>query len=262
MARIRHSAISWTDFSGGDLNFVIRGQRGDCECSPGCERCYALRIGERFGFLPKTTTIYPEKLERLARWQPKPPYKRGPGSRPMAFVVDMGDLFHEKVPTSIICRFLQIVAKRQDIDWQVLTKRSKRMAELFNWEGWRRGVYPRKPEQCPWPLPNLHLGVSVESSDYLWRIRDLLNTPAAVRFVSLEPMLKRIDPSCLTKGISWCIVGGESGFGRRPFQKEWAIPVRDHCASNDIAFFFKQGSSQYPGQDNLLEGQRHEEWPE
>lgn len=174
----KRSKIGFCDYSAGDLNFVI----GCTPASAGCANCYARRIYDHFGKDFSKVTIYPEKLARLAKWQPKPPYKRGPESRPLAFVVDMGDLFHEEVPHYFIQEFLdEVVYGRLDIDWQVLTKRPRRMwREIQIW--YRRMAVLSDEAYSRWnPLPNLWLGVTVEDEDNLWRIDELLKTPAAVR---------------------------------------------------------------------------------
>lgn len=257
MSPPRRSKIGYTDYSGNDLNFVL----GCTPVSEGCRFCYSKAIYDRFGKDFSQVTVYPEKLERLLKWQPKPPYKRGPGSRPLAFVVDMGDLFHEDVPDDLIYRFLDVAHDQCDIDWLVLTKRAKRMSSLM---GLRAGHLRA--------LPNIWLGVTVEDKDNLWRLDELRRTPAAVRWVSLEPMLEPIAlrswlicnacggtgdwdfmgcPVCLGAGrgggIDWVIIGAESGPNRRPFKKEWAWDVLDQCGEAGVACFLKQDSGLRPG---------------
>ena len=228
MPAAKHSSIGWTDFSGGDLNFIC----GCTKISPGCQGCYARRIYKRFGKDFSKVTVYPDKLERLLTWQPQPPYKRGPGSRPMAFPVDMGDLLHEEVPDWFIFRAFQVMSARADIDWLVLTKRARRMRRLL-------GMQHR--------AENIWLGVSVESPDYLWRIDELLKTPAAVRWISYEPALAPIDITPYLLGISWICIGAESGANRRLFKRTWAWDVLDQCRAANVPCFLKQDSGPRPG---------------
>lgn len=271
----KRSKIEFTDYSAGDLNFVL----GCTSISTGCEHCYARRVYEMFGKDFSKVTVYPDKLKRLLKWQPKPPYKRG--SRPLAFVVDMGDLFHEDVPTSIIRQFLQVVSKRQDIDWLVLTKRPGRMRVALT------GLYSLAsfvwPGSTPFaPLPNLWFGVTVENEDNLWRIEELLKTPAAVRWVSYEPALGPVDFSPYLgpvhvdslgvpprdnwdywrNGLDWLVIGGESGPNRRPFKKEWAWDVLEVGRREGVPVFLKQDSGPHPGVPLLdREGNQVKEWP-
>jgi len=244
----KRSAIGYCDYSGGDLNFVL----GCTPVSAGCANCYASRIYERFGKDFSKVTIYPDKLKRLTKWQPKPPYKRGPGSRPLAFICDMSDLFHQDVPSLFILSAFEIMEERRDIDWLVLTKRPKRMIEVLWREGWwSHGHTP----------PNVWLGVSVENENAAWRIVGLRETPAAVRWVSFEPMLGPIDPRAL-RGISWCVIGAESGPGCRPFEKEWAWDLLDYCRDFGIPCFLKQDSGPRPGVPLLdREGKEVKEFP-
>jgi protein gp37 len=236
---VRRSSISWTDFSGGDLNFVI----GCTPASEGCEHCYARAlIEERGGRDFSRVTVYPRKLAALARADFRTdgvPFRRGPGSRPLAFAVDLGDLLHPEVPEAFVRQAFAVMAGRSDVDFQVLTKR---------------------PRPLPFPVPgNVWLGVSVENERHLDRLEVLRGIPAAVRFVSFEPLLGPVRPDLA--GISWVIVGGESGEGRRAFDKRWALELRDQCAASGVAFFFKQGSGLWPGADDLLDGVKCKAFP-
>lgn len=260
---MRTSKIAYCDYSGGALNFVL----GCTPVSAGCANCYARRIYDRFGNDFSKVTMYPEKLERLLKWRPKPPYKRGPGSRPLAFVVDMGDLFHEDVPHDFIQAAFEMMRQRADIDWQVLTKRSERMTRVLrDWPG----------------CENVWLGVSVEHENYLWRIRHLLNTPAAVRWVSYEPALGPVDFSPYLgqvhvddlgvspqdnwdywrRGLDWIVVGAESGPKCRPFDPKWAWYALEQCRQWKIPCFLKQDSGRGPGVPLLdRQGNEVKEWP-
>jgi len=235
------SPIEWTDFSGGALNFVI----GCTPVSEGCEHCYARRWGERWGRDFGKVTIYADKLAQLSSAQFLPPFRRS-NHRPMAFVVDLGDLFHSDVPDEFIAEALDIFRLRDNVDWQVLTKRPERMLHL-----WGNAKLPR----------NVWVGVTAETQRQAdMRLPLLAEIPAAVRFVSVEPML---EPVTLPRmdAIHWVICGGESGPERRPFDKAWAWSLREQSHAVGVLFFFKQGSASKPGQDFLLEGQVVRQWP-
>ena len=167
------------------------------------------------------------------------------------FVASMGDLFHRAVPLD----FLQAVfATMEQAHWHtfiILTKRAKRL----------RALAP----QLPWP-PNVWMGVSVEMPRYLYRIRDLCQTPATVKCVSIEPLLAPIETLDLT-GSHWVIVGGESGSKRRPMPHSWVWSIRDACVAADVAFFFKQSSAPKDGQGETLLHEDgsfwvHRSWPD
>ena len=159
-------------------------------------------------------TLHPDQLTLPLRWQQ--PRK--------IFVNSMSDLFHEEVPDEFILQTFKVMAKADWHLFQILTKRAERLAKLS----------PR----LPWPN-NVWQGVSVESADYTWRIEHLLQAPAIVRFISVEPLLGPI-PRLPLKGISWVIVGGESGPNYRPVQAEWIREIRDQCRRAKVPFFFKQ----------------------
>jgi protein gp37 len=161
----------------------------------------------------------------------------------MVFLVDLGDLFHSNVPDGFITAAIDELGKRQDVVWQVLTKRAERMASLL------RDV----PE-------NVWIGATAENQEMAERrLPHLLKVGAAVRFLSVEPMLEpmQLDLS----GISWVICGGESGPGRRQFESAWAVSLHQQCQAADVPFFFKQGSHRYPGQEDLLDGKTVKQWP-
>lgn len=230
-------------------------------------------------------TVEEDALEALATLRvPQDGNKRGPHSRPMAFVCDTGDLFHEEVPDAIIWEALYVMSLRADVTWQMLTKRIERAREML--KGGQR-------------LPaNIWLGVTCENQARAdERIPILLDTPATVRFVSVEPMLGAVDLSrylrllcgvhyCQNCGeclycygedrcyessdgkhayppfLSWVICGGESGPQRRPFEMAWALDLYEQCQAARVPFFFKQGSALRPGQGDELPGVgRVQEWP-
>ena len=265
---MKPSAISWCDFSGGDLNVVT----GCTPVSAGCAHCYARAIYERFGRDFLQVTCHPDKLDRLvtARFPEYSP-KRGAPHMSMCFVCDTGDLFHEEVPGVFIDLVLQTLCERADVTWQLLTKRAERMHDyLGEWAYLVHGPLP----------PHVWLGVSVEdqvTADE--RIPLLLDTPAAHRFVSVEPCLSAVNlrpylPLMIKPGVyafsyrydhkpyvSYVICGGESGRERRPFDVAWALDLHKQCQEAGIPFFYKQGSSLRPGEDALLPGLgRVQEW--
>ncbi len=246
---LKRSTIAWTDFSGGDLNFLI----GCTAASEGCANCYARRIiQDRGGRNFADITYQPAKLARLRTAQfaaGDAPFRRGPGGRPLAFVVDLGDLFHPMSPTAVLKDFLALAQARPDVDWQVLTKR----AGLLHFD---------LAQGTPAPLPNLWAGVTVETQALAARrLPELLATPAAVRFVSAEPLLEPLDLRPWLAGLDWVIVGGESGPRRRPFDLAWAADLRDQCQAAGVAFFFKQSGGLYPGTEPALDGRLWREFP-
>ena len=210
--------------------------------SAGCEHCYAKRMANRlrgrYGYPqdePFKVTLHPGRLDKPLHWK-KPRH---------IFVCSMGDLFHRDVPFEFIDRVWTIMLRSPDHTFLVLTKRPERMMEF--WE--ELGCY-----YDDGVLPNLWLGVSVENQKTAdERIPILLQIPAAVRFVSVEPMLGPVDlidhlpdwdmpgdsPE-YTTGLDWVICGGESGPGARPMHPDWARQLRDDCVAAGVPFFFKQ----------------------
>lgn len=161
----------------------------------------------------------------------------------MVFIGDMGDIAHPRVPDDFIREVFSVLESRPDIDWQILSKRIDRLASLIT------------------SVPDhIWLGATTENQAMAdARIPHLLAIDAAVRFLSVEPMLAPIQLDL--NGIHWVIVGGESGLGRRPFEKVWAEDLRKQCRDAGVPFFFKQGSDRHPGRDNLLDGRTIQEWP-
>jgi protein gp37 len=158
----------------------------------------------------------------------------------------MSDLFHARVPTSFIQQVFQVMASTPQHTYQVLTKRSPRLRQLSG--------------QLPWP-PNVWIGVSVEDATVLRRVEDVRAVPAAVRFLSCEPLLGPLVDIDLA-GIDWVIAGGESGPGARPARQEWVTDLRDTCVGTGVAFFFKQWGGITPKSGGrLLEGRTWDELP-
>src|SRR5438105_4900685 len=237
-----NSAIEWTDATWNPV-------RGCTKISPGCAHCYAEVFAERFrgvaghpyeqGF---DLRFVPEKLAEPLRW-PKPK---------MVFVNSMSDLFHEDVPLDYIQRVVQVMDKANWHTYQVLTKRSDRLRELLQ-------------NELRWAalLPQIWWGVSVENRRHgLPRLADLQQAPAAVRFLSVEPLLEDLGAIPLG-GIHWMIVGGESGPGARPMEHAWVLSLRDQCAAAAaVPFFFKQWGGVRKGKAGReLAGRTYDEKP-
>lgn len=208
------SVIEWTDATWNPVT-------GCSKVSPGCKNCYAERLAARLRAMgnPRYTngfdvTLHRDQITLPLRW--KQPRK--------IFVNSMSDLFHEEVPEDFIFQTFEVMEKASWHLFQVLTKRAERLAKLA----------PR----LPWP-ENVWQGVSVENDDHVWRIDALLKVPAAIRFISAEPLLGPIAHLPL-EGISWVIVGGESGPHHRPIQAGWVRGIRDQCLQANVPFFFKQ----------------------
>lgn len=235
------SKIEWTDATWNPV-------RGCTKISPGCKHCYAETFAERFRGVPGhpyeqgfDLKLVPEKLAEPLRWQtPK-----------MIFVNSMSDLFHEGVPDDYIEAVAQVMVKANWHTYQVLTKRSPRMAKLL--KGKLR--FAAESRHIWW-------GVSVENREYgLPRVRDLRESPAAVRFLSIEPLLEDLGKFSL-RGIHWVIVGGESGHGARPLQKEWVTAIRDQCSQAGVPFFFKQwGGVRKKTAGRKLDGRTYDGFP-
>ncbi len=235
------SKIEWTEATWNPV-------RGCTKISPGCKHCYAETFAERFrgvrnhpyeqGF---DLRVVPEKLAEPLRWRtPK-----------MIFVNSMSDLFHDVVPENYIEAVAKVMVAANWHTYQVLTKRSERLGKLLN----SRLRFAAKQ-------PHIWWGVSVEDRQYgIPRIEDLQNADAAVRFLSVEPLLEDTGKLNLA-GIHWVIVGGESGPGARPMKKEWVISVRDQCRRASVPFFFKQwGGVRKAVSGRKLDGRTYDEFP-
>lgn len=236
-----HSKIEWTNATWNPV-------RGCTKISPGCLHCYAETFAERFRGVPGhpyeqgfDLRLVPEKLTDPLRWRaPK-----------MIFVNSMSDLFHEGVSDDYIVTVADVMQRANWHTFQVLTKRSERMRCLLQT---KLSDAARKS--------HIWWGVSVENRKYgLPRIDHLRTAPATVRFLSIEPLLEDLGHIDLT-GISWVIVGGESGRQARPMKKEWVLGVRDQCYRDAIPFFFKQwGGVNKARAGRVLEGRTYDEFP-
>src|SRR5262245_59249774 len=229
-----HSAIEWTEAT---WNPTI----GCTKVSTGCDRCYAERITMRF---PKSfpngfnLTLRPDALDVPLHWR-----------RPrLIFVNSMSDLFHADVPEDYIALVFDVMQRTPQHTYQILTKRAQRLASLAS--------------RLKWP-ENVWMGVSVETDRYAWRVDYLRRVPAAVRFVSAEPLLAPLA-SLNLDGIDWLIAGGESQSGCRASSVDWFLDLRDQCAAAGVAFFLKQlggHPSKRGGEDAVLDGRRWVEMP-
>lgn len=239
------SAIEWTDATWNPTTGCDR-------VSPGCDHCYALTLAKRLKAMgqpkyqsdgdPRTSgpgfgvTEHPAALELPRTWR----------SPRRVFVDSMSDLFHPKVTTEFIARVFEVMLDTPQHQYQLLTKRPKRAAALAG--------------ELPWPT-NVWLGTSIETDDYVERADALRQVPAAVRFLSLEPLLGPL-PSLELADIAWVIVGGESGPQARPMEPAWVIELRDRCVAEGVPFFFKQWGGRTPkAGGRSLEGRTWDETP-
>ncbi len=236
-----NSHIEWTDATWNPV-------RGCTKISPGCKHCYAETFAERFrgvkghpyeqGF---DLRLVPEKLTEPFAWR----------SPKLVFVNSMSDLFQEGVSDDYTVAVSQVMAKANWHTYQVLTKRSGRLRDLLN----GKLKFAALKENIWW-------GVSVEDRKYgLPRIEDLQEAPARVRFLSIEPLLEDLGSFDLS-GISWVIVGGESGPGARPMKKQWVVSIRQQCEAYGVPFFFKQwGGVRKTKNGRELDGRTYDEYP-
>jgi len=239
------SAIEWTETTWNPTTGCDR-------VSAGCDNCYALALAKRLKAMgstkyqtdgdPRTSgpgfgvTTHQHTLAEPLRWrEPR-----------LVFVNSMSDLFHARVPTEFVQQVFAIMAATPQHTYQVLTKRSTRLRRLAG--------------QLVWP-PNVWMGVSVESLDVANRVDDLRQVPAAVRFLSCEPLLGPLLGLDLT-GVGWVIAGGESGRNARPISPTWVTELRDACAATDVPFFFKQWGGRTPkAGGRVLEGREWDQMP-
>jgi protein gp37 len=241
------SLIEWTDATWNPVTGCDR-------VSPGCDNCYALALARRLKAMgnpryqqdghPRSSgpgfglTLHYDQLQLPSRWN----------TPRFVFVNSMSDLFHPRVPDGFVSEVFHSMATATMHTFQVLTKRPARMAWIV------RNLQPH-------PLPNVWLGTSVESAKYLSRLDDLRATPAAIRFVSIEPLLGPVTDLDLTD-IDWVIVGGESGPRRRSPDIGWIRRIRDACVEEGVPFFFKQwGGATAKAGGRLLDGREWNQMP-
>lgn len=241
-----HSDIEWTEATWNPTT-------GCDKISPGCTHCYALTMAARLKAIgsqkyqndgnPKTSgpgfalTLHENTLDMPKRWK-KPR---------TIFVNSMSDLFHPEVPPDFITKVFAVIRGTPQHQYQILTKRSRRLAALAL--------------ELDWP-DNLWMGVSIETGHYRYRIDHLLQTAAKIKFLSCEPLLGSLGTLTLD-GIDWVIVGGESGNGARPMAANWVTEIRDQCTKTGTPFFFKQwGGSFAKAGGRQLDGRVWDEMPE
>src|SRR6202521_215496 len=232
-----NSHIEWTDATWNPVT-------GCTKISPGCKHCYAERLSKRLKAMGQANyrdgfklSLQPQMLELPLRW--KTPKR--------IFVNSMSDLFHEDVPMDYIKQVFDVMALAHWHQYQILTKRSDRVFELSRKLNW---------------VPQIWMGVSVETEKYTHRIDDLRKTGAHVKFLSLEPLLGPLGKLNL-RGIDWVIVGGESGPRARPIDPGWVTEIRNQCVLEGVPFFFKQwGGVQKSKTGRTLEGRTWDEMPD
>jgi protein gp37 len=230
------SAIEWTEATWNPVT-------GCDKVSPGCAHCYAETFAERWRGVPGhhyaqgfDLRLWPDRIEQPLKWR-----------RPRRiFVNSMSDLFHERIPNDFIA---QVFDAMQRADWhvfQILTKREDRLIELAG--------------DLPWPQ-NVWMGVTIENRRFVHRADFLREVPAAVRFISAEPLLGPLEGLDL-EGIDWLIAGGESGPRHRRLDLDWVRDLRDQCHRDDVAFFFKQvGGRTSKAGGRLLDGKEWNGYP-
>lgn len=230
------SSIEWTDATWNPVT-------GCTKISPGCKHCYAERMAKRLQAMgqPRYADGFNLTLQHDVVIQPLSWKKPR-----LVFVNSMSDLFHDEVPLTFLKRVFEVMAEAHWHVFQVLTKRAERLEETA------QSLY--------WP-PNVWIGVSVENDDYAYRIDHLKRVPAAVRFLSIEPLLGPIRNLSLTH-VDWVIVGGESGPFARSVDPRWVRCIRDECVSAGVPFFFKQwGGTRKSTTGRTLDGRTWDELP-
>ena len=235
------SKIEWTETTWNPVT-------GCTKITRGCDNCYAERFAERFRGIPGhpyepgfDLTLRHERLTQPLSWK-----------RPrMIFVNSMSDLFHKDVPTEFIDKVFETMEKADWHVFQVLTKRSPLMRDYLRHRYGSR-LAPR----------HIWCGVSVEDNKAAARIRHLQDAPLSTRFLSIEPLLGPVG-DIDTEGISWVIVGGESGPGARPMNADWVREIRDNCVDSQVPFFFKQWGGVFKKRTGrILDGRTWDEMPQ
>jgi protein gp37 len=230
------SSIEWTESTWNPIT-------GCTKISPGCANCYAERMAVRLKAMGQPNykngfdvTTHHHVLETPLHWK-KPQ---------TIFVNSMSDLFHENVPEDFILKMFDVMNNAHWHRFQILTKRSYRLAEISSKLSWTQNIW---------------MGVTVENADYKYRVDDLRHSGAHIKFLSMEPLISPVRELDL-KDIDWVIAGGESGPKARPMKVEWARDIRDQCKTNNTPFFFKQwGGTRKKKNGRVLDGKLWDELP-
>jgi len=231
-----NSAIEWTHSTWNPVT-------GCTKVTQGCKNCYAERMAHRLRAMNVArygngfgVTLHDDLVDLPRTWrEPR-----------LIFVNSMSDLFHEAVPLDFIRRLFGTMADCRRHTFQVLTKRSARLREVHR--------------ELAWPA-NVWMGVSVEDASVVYRIHDLVSVPAAVRFLSCEPLLGPLHELPLD-GIGWVVAGGESGPRARPVEADWVRSIRQQCEAKRVPFFFKQwGGVHKHTAGRVLDGRTHDAMP-
>ena len=234
------SPIEWTNATWNPVT-------GCTKISLGCDNCYAERFSERFRGVPDhpfehgfDLILRPARLEQPLKWR----------AARMIFVNSMSDLFHKEVPTEHVEQVFDVMERADHHTFQLLSKRSSRQRNFL-----------RKRYSLRTPPAHIWIGVSVEDGLRRSRVDHLRQSPAAVRFLSIEPLLGPVEGLNLA-GLDWVIVGGESGPRARPLREEWVEDIRDQCLRADVPFFFKQwGGRTAKAGGRMLQGREWNQWP-
>ena len=230
--------IAWTNQTWNPVT-------GCTKFSVGCDNCYAERMAPRLKGMKNQKGKYRNGFEVTCHPQTLSMPLKGRRAR-RVFVNSMSDLFHKEVPLSFITQVFDVMGNAPWITFQVLTKRAERLVELA--------------PQLTWH-PNVHMGVTIEADKYAFRAELLKETPAVVKFVSLEPLLSPV-PSVNFAGLEWVIVGGETGQRARPMLEQWVLDIRDRVVGAGIPFFFKQwGGRNNTARGKMLQGQVWQQFP-
>lgn len=231
-----NSKIEWTEMTWNPVT-------GCTKVSQGCKHCYAERMARRLHAMGNAryqngfnVALHEDLIDAPLRWR----------SPKLVFVNSMSDLFQDEVPADFIRNVFSTMVRCPQHTFQILTKRSERLLELAN--------------SLPWPQ-NVWMGVSVEDERVIDRVRDLQKVPAAVRFLSCEPLIGPL-PRLPLSGIHWVIVGGESGPYARPMELNWVESILTQCRKADVPFFFKQwGGPRKDLTGRKLKGKIYDEMP-
>jgi len=234
---MKNTKIEWTDATWNPTT-------GCTKISSGCLNCYAERMARRLNAMGVKkyensfkVALHEDTLEEPYRWR----------NKRTVFVNSMSDLFHENIPLDYIKRVFKVMNDNPRHTFQVLTKRADLLLEYSNELNWTKNIW---------------MGVSVENQDAVHRIEKLSRTNAHVKFLSIEPLIGQINVMNL-ESIDWAIVGGESGPGARPMEKEWVIEIKNKCLEQNVLFFFKQwGGVNKKKTGRLLEGKTWDEMPQ